>query len=89
MPKFTEAPRPKERRVKWSEWAHPKNQGKYVTRGELISALDIALNNYRKRHTLRGQLSTFFAADWARTKREFSQIAELLKLKAKATDGGA
>jgi len=78
------------REVPWSEWAHPKNQGKHVTRGELISALNIALNNYRRKHTLRGRIGLYFAADWARTKREMRELRALtakLFTRREAPDG--
>lgn len=67
----------KDAEIRWSEWSDPRNQRKYVTRADLIQALNHALNVYRVKHTLFGRLRMWWAVRGERAKqREMERLAQ-------------
>lgn len=62
-------PRARRQGVPFREFFSDQNQGKFITRGELLSVLNIilpqAIENHRRTRTLTGRLAAWWATLWA------------------------
>lgn len=75
----TGASLPAPKSTPWKEWADPRKAGKVVTRGELIGVVNLALNQYRAKHTLFGRIKAWWNREREQVKQELSEIGQAVR----------